>query len=171
MYGAPSIPQSYGSVPPQQPPYGASPQQPPYGAPPQQPAYGMPPQQSNYGATSSQPAYGAPSQQPPYGAPPQQPPYGAPPSQPTYGAPNPQQSYGAPSQGSQQPYPHPTYTGQPPSGNLAQPEHHMFQGLHNASHHGGLYGDGNSQSGAPPQGQGRYGAQGGYNELPSSGRW
>jgi hypothetical protein len=66
-----------------------------------------------------------------------------------------------------------------PTGNLAQPQHHQFQGAHNASHVGGLYGNGDqptqltgshpTHSGMP----GGYGGSGpgGYSEMQGGGRW
>ena len=137
----------------------------PYGAPPSsQAGYGTPSnsQQSPYGGMQHQDTYGQqsqpyaspPNQQASYGAPPssQQPPYG--PSsksqQPPFGGIQHQDTYGghqgAPSL--QQYPPPPSYQGgsgysgpAPPSGNLSQSQHQHFQGLQNAEHSGGLYGN------------------------------
>ncbi|PMD39018.1 hypothetical protein L207DRAFT_513505 [Hyaloscypha variabilis F] len=171
--------QSYSQNQPQSQSYN-SPQ--PYGAPPNsQPGYGTPSnaQQPSYGGIQHQDTYGQqsqpyaspPSQQSPYGAPPnnQQPSYGGPlnSQQPPFGGIQHQDTYGghqgAPSL--QQYPPPPSYPGgsgyggpAPPSGNLSQPQHQHFQGMHNAEHSGGLYGN----SGPPiPTGSHPYQGQNG----------
>ncbi|TAQ88605.1 hypothetical protein B7494_g3043 [Chlorociboria aeruginascens] len=136
-------------------------QNPPYHSPTsQQSPYGGVQHQDSYGNGHPPPSQSHPSQQ--YPPPSQQ--YPPPPNQ-QY----PPSQYGQGPPGG--------YPGGPPphSGNLEQPPHHHFQGMHNASHQGGLYSDQN-QGGPPGVPMGSHpihgqGPPGGYGGPPPDGRW
>ncbi|RDW83135.1 hypothetical protein BP5796_04626 [Coleophoma crateriformis] len=121
-----------------------------YGAPPQgqQPQYGQGQehQQAPYGGgMQHQNSYGPSGHQQPS------------PAQHQY-PPPPNQQYPPPPS---QHFPPPPSYGAPPqhSGNLEQPQHQHFQGLHNAEHSGGLYGNGGQHPPPPPMNSHPYGGQ------------